>query len=406
MKEPLEMKDKVLFLCTQSYPYGKGEEFIETEIEFLSQYFKTIYIVSQSSDSNQTRSLPYNCESVLVSEKISNLNILFHYPIYHMVFKEFLNQKNKNLKTLKEIIRFAQNSYYIERKIKQVINRNHLELKNIVLYSYWFHNASLAIASIKKKDNNTRAICRAHRFDLYDYAGPQYFKTEILKSIDKVISCSKEGLVYLRNHYPVYNEKLDYSYLGTKKCVREVRRIKERERIILSVSFIRLVKRIDLLIDALSLFEKREDIKWVHIGDGEDRARLETYASECLNIDFVFKGHLTNQEVLEFISLNDIVCLINLSNSEGIPVSMMEAQSFGIPIVATSVGGVPEIVSDKNGILVDSKATCTEVYQAIKTLCDCNSEEYKIYKENSLLNWKENFNADKNYTDFIKYFLE
>lgn len=45
---------------------------------------------------------------------------------------------------------------------------------------------------------------------------------------------------------------------------------------------------------------------------------------------------------------------INLSTNEGVPVSIMEAISFDIPIVATDVGGTSEIVTDETGILVSS----------------------------------------------------
>ena len=50
--------------------------------------------------------------------------------------------------------------------------------------------------------------------------------------------------------------------------------------------------------------------------------------------------------------MNDFDLFVNMSLSEGIPVSIMEAISFGIPIIATNVGGNAEIVNDETGVLI------------------------------------------------------
>lgn len=42
-----------------------------------------------------------------------------------------------------------------------------------------------------------------------------------------------------------------------------------------------------------------------------------------------------------------------MSDSEGIPVSIMEAMSFGIPVIARNVGGMSEIVNEENGLLLE-----------------------------------------------------
>ena len=66
---------------------------------------------------------------------------------------------------------------------------------------------------------------------------------------------------------------------------------------------------------------------------------------------------------------------INLSSSEGIPVSIMEAQSFGIPVIATNVGGSGEIVVSETGVLVDENRTEASVLLSLnKDLGYCFSE--------------------------------
>ena len=53
------------------------------------------------------------------------------------------------------------------------------------------------------------------------------------------------------------------------------------------------------------------------------------------------------------MSKNYIDALINVSESEGLPFSMMEAISFGIPVIGTNVGGVKEIINNDTGILLE-----------------------------------------------------
>ena len=66
----------------------------------------------------------------------------------------------------------------------------------------------------------------------------------------------------------------------------------------------------------------------------------------------VIYGAFSNREVFDFYKSHPVDFLINVSNNEGIPVSIMEAHSFSIPVVATNVGGTSEIVNEENGILL------------------------------------------------------
>lgn len=56
------MNDKILFFITDNYPFGYGETFIENEIDYLSQNFKGIFIISKNINDSQTRKVPKNCK--------------------------------------------------------------------------------------------------------------------------------------------------------------------------------------------------------------------------------------------------------------------------------------------------------------------------------------------------------
>ena len=94
------------------------------------------------------------------------------------------------------------------------------------------------------------------------------------------------------------------------------------------------------------------------------------------------------------------------STEGGTPVSMMEAQSFGIPIIATNVGGVAEIVNDRIGILLAANPKIEEIAEAIEKMINLDENEYNEYRKNSYKNWQENFNAEKNYKNFISEILK
>jgi colanic acid/amylovoran biosynthesis glycosyltransferase len=76
-------------------------------------------------------------------------------------------------------------------------------------------------------------------------------------------------------------------------------------------------------------------------------------------------GNVENSKILDFYSENYVDLFINFSEFEGVPVSIMEAQSAGIPVLATKVGGTSEIVSSDNGFLVEKHFDLSETNQCI-----------------------------------------
>lgn len=93
------------------------------------------------------------------------------------------------------------------------------------------------------------------------------------------------------------------------------------------------------------------EARFLFAGDGPDRAEMEELAARLGVADYViFAGFV---DVAEVYSFSDAAVLSSLS--EGIPQSILQAMAAGVPVVATRVGGVPEIVSHmKTGILVES----------------------------------------------------
>lgn len=117
------------------------------------------------------------------------------------------------------------------------------------------------------------------------------------------------------------------------------------------VANLRPEKGQDVLIDAVpEVLRRFPDARFDLIGDGSERAALERRARERGVADAVsFLGH--REDVAALLAASDIFVLP--SRSEAFPNALLEAMAAGIPVVASAVGGVTEIVEDeRNGLLV------------------------------------------------------
>ena len=158
-----------------------------------------------------------------------------------------------------------------------------------------------------------------------------------------------------------------------------------------------------LIIDILRHIET--PLRWVHFGDGRLMPELKTRVKELPdNINYELRGYVPNQGVLEFYQKNEVDLFVNVSESEGIPVSIMEAISFGIPILATDVGGVHEIVTDKTGVLVDKTFKPKAV--ADKLLDFVQQSRNVEFRKGIRLFWQQNYSAEQNYTRFTQLVSE
>lgn len=101
------------------------------------------------------------------------------------------------------------------------------------------------------------------------------------------------------------------------------------------------------------LAQKRTDFRLRLIGDGVDFVRIKTLAEELrIPPDIIaFEGAADQKGVAEALKESDV--LLMFSNYENMPVVIPEAFACGLPVIATRVGGIPEIVDDSNGYLIE-----------------------------------------------------
>lgn len=128
------------------------------------------------------------------------------------------------------------------------------------------------------------------------------------------------------------------------------------------------------------------------VGDGPLRNQLIHQVESLLMSEHVFFVGF-QEDVKPFLNESDIFILT--SKTEGLPLTLLEAMAFKLPCIASSVGGVPEIIEDgKNGILVEP-GNIDQISSAIQCLVN-NADIRKIYGDASCELVVKNFNIDTN----------
>lgn len=123
---------------------------------------------------------------------------------------------------------------------------------------------------------------------------------------------------------------------------------------ILYMSKIESKKGIYDIIQAIPIVtEKFPNAKFLFAGEGPDREKLQCLCCENGYRDYLkFLGYLEGQQKINFLARGDLF-LFPSQYMEGMPYALLEAMAAGLPIIATSMGGIPEMIQDKvNGILV------------------------------------------------------
>jgi glycosyltransferase involved in cell wall biosynthesis len=400
---------KTLILFTAAYPYGTGEQFIETEILYLSKAFENVFIYPLVLDNKPPRHLPENVKVVnfklfkahnRFKTVFSNLSIVFKV----LGFQVFCTQhKWSYIKKL---------NYYLNNLLNKLNDATCLEKElnnyskqNTVLYSYWFNTWADTIFLMKLKNKSLRCLTRIHGGD-YDISrrtdGIFPFREFFYNQETNIASISNYGVNFInsiKHTSAVSLQRLGVMNNGTNPYNNN------EQKVIVSCASMIEIKRLPLLIDVIS--KVTSPIKWIHFGDGELEKETKLYANSKLNtissIEFEFKGHCENSDIMKFYATNPVDIFISTSSIEGIPVSMMEAISFGIPIVGCDVGGVSEVVTQKTGFLLPKNVAINETAKALDTYFNSSVNEQKQLRESAKLFWNENFNADLNYSSFINY---
>ena len=404
---------KNLILLLDEYPFNPGEySFIKTELSFLLEEYNVSIISSSSSDEQKmvldNRITLYHCKRRFdVKEKaISCFRFLFSI-IGMKEILEILKEKQKISGRLYDSVSYLSCAKQLQRFLKDnhILNFEH----EILVYSYWFNANCLAFLMEKKHNPRLKVISRVHGYDLYNERnvfGRQPFRSYMDKYIDKLFFVGELGKEYYINRWgDTGSSKYVVEPIGTTNGGVDMNRQKQDSIFrIVSCSHVIALKRVDLIVKALSEITDIE-IEWTHFGTGELIEEIKRQGAQMLgrkkNIKYEFRGFTPVEEIMEYYKNNYIDCFLTTSSTEGCPVSIQEAMSYGVPVVATAVGEIPAMIQG-NGILLPENPSPEAVCAGIRKLADSNLEEMLEMRKKSRNLWEERYNALNNAKRFVK----
>ncbi len=170
---------------------------------------------------------------------------------------------------------------------------------------------------------------------------------EVIESIERHVNGSVPLRVVLNGiRFDGFQPRLD-----SRLEVRQRLGIPPTAPVVGTVAVFRRQKRLDLwLTTARQALEQRPDLHFILVGDGPMRGELERLVPSLgLEGQVHFVG--LQEQTQPFFSAMDVFLMS--SRFEGLPLALLEAMAAELPVVATAVGGVPEVVVDgKTGVLV------------------------------------------------------
>ncbi len=400
-----------LFLFTNYFPFKKSEPFLVNEFEFTKKYFNSISVLALYGEIKDSRIESGTQVSILepVLSAPTAKDVLFFKGIFNFSdirfhVKDFFKQGI--YKSIKKSYWFFT-SLLVTRTILSSCSYTILlskirKSKNPVLYFYWADNLCWIIPYLKRslKDQPVKIVVRLHRTDLYEHLKANYapLRQEIFSLTDLIVAISNDGKDYLIKNYPAFRNKIVLSRLGVFDHGLNPFIFNEVKQIV-SVSAIVEVKRVHLIFELLQKMSSK--IVWHHFGDGPMTDHLKTLImGKRRNLDVILHGYVDNSQLMNFYKSQSVDFLMNVSSSEGLPVSIMEALSFGVPVVATDVGGTREMVDDRVGKLISSDFDMTSVAIDIEKLLNQETEKILLMRKNARNYYESRVSAEINYANF------
>lgn len=218
----------------------------------------------------------------------------------------------------------------------------------------------LACRKLRKK--GLKVVYTAHGFHFYKGAPKKnwliYYPIEKLcaRMTDVIITINKEDFEFAKKKFK--KTRIEYIpgvgiNIGKFRDVdvdvkkkREELGVPQNAFVVLSVGELNENKNQKVIVKAISTLENKENVCYVAAGKGDKKDELDALAKQ-LGVDLILPGH--RRDVREIYKIADVFVLP--SYREGLPVCVMEAMCSNIPVVASRIRGVVDLVNDSNGVL-------------------------------------------------------
>lgn len=402
---------KTVYLFTDRFPYGKGEKtFLVPEIEALVSRYKVVIVPKLDLGKDNESPLPDGTD-VIRYPKPSKVRLFVRslsFPFSPLARREFV-----------DLVRDGFTFGRLADSVKTFANasdfRSFLEgvgafenAKDKLYFSFWFNSPCLAVAMEKRRHDNVELISRIHGYDLFNSEnrnGRQPFKRVMRDSLDRLVFVSENARIYFERTFggEVFPGQYCLNRLGVaRRCMMAILSMTDgsRKRLLVSCANAIPRKRVHLIAEGLAVCRRKDDIRWVHFGDGPELEAIKFLAA-AYGLEAEFPGYARNEEIIAFYESNCVDAeILTTAHEGGCPVALQEALSFGIPIIGTDTGGVPETIRG-NGVLLPRDPTPTEIAGAIEDVCFAEEAVVLEMRRCSLALWGESYDVQKNKADFL-----
>lgn len=396
---------KVAYITAQA-PYGRGETFIIDEMLALKEARANLLIIPR----NPTKKVFHHEAQSLLSDTIwlplINFKIIYIFLI-SLIIKPYL------LKILPYVMRNSRNLRILFKNLtvipKSVFIANLLQAKGIThIHAHW-GSTTATMAYVASQLSSISWSVSLHRWDIKE----NNMLKEKIKSVKFVRCISENGKTELLKIIGTdFKDKIKVIHMGVKipSNVGKIDEDKKYFKIITPANLLP-VKGHKYLIEACSILIKKniKNFKCFFYGEGLSRKELEELISRKSLKNYIeMSGLIPHEKLIQMYKNNevDIVILpsINTENSvhEGVPVSLMEAMSYFIPVISTNTGGIPELLSDGAGIMIKEKKSEQLAIVIIKLIENNNLRE-KIGEQGHKRICEE-FNIQKNTKKLLELF--
>lgn len=236
-----------------------------------------------------------------------------------------------------------------------------------------FATLSVDVAQIASRLTGVPFSVTTHAKDLFHESVCHDRLGKIFDQADHVIAISEYNRQFLFKNFPQISHKVHLVYNGLElaRFPYTVKSLPEKSLHIVGVGRLVEKKGFDVLIQAAALAQGQGlDLKVTIAGGGQLAESLQKLAHDTGMANHIeFLGPRTQREVKEVLRLADVFaapCVVGADgNADGLPTVLLEAMAMGVPVIATRVTGIPEVVDngsdgkERTGILLepgDSKA--------------------------------------------------
>lgn len=258
-----------------------------------------------------------------------------------------------------------------------------------------------------------RAIPMVNRvIDNPEYWNPNrfirwYYQKWVIPALDGAVGVSQASLEAMKRHYGfgrhttvAYRsfEESKFEKAPSKAQAKKSLGLGEEDEVVLFLGNLTSQKRPDRFVDVIQkVRESRPRLKALMVGDGPEYAHL---AARIASHSFI-SHHGYQNDVAPFLAASDLLLLT--SDTEGLPGVVLEAAWFGVPVVASEVGGIRECVEDGlSGYLVQREAVHCFAERVMELL---DHKEKRISMgQNAKRLVKEKFNLELSATQFLDFF--